>query len=105
MILDVPGLMPEALGRLAPGGRLGLVTADLPRMLGAMLRPSRSGRRRISASVVKESPQALERLMALHRAGGYRPLLGETFPLAGIARAYARADSGHKRGNLVILIV
>ena len=28
VILDVPGVLPNALARLAPGGRLGLVTAS-----------------------------------------------------------------------------
>jgi NADPH:quinone reductase-like Zn-dependent oxidoreductase len=41
VILDVPGLMPDAALRLAPKGRLGLVTADLAAMLGALLRPRR----------------------------------------------------------------
>jgi len=102
VILDVPGLMPDAAARLAPGGRLGLITADLATMLGAMLRPRRAGGRRLCANVVKETPQALARLVALHQAGAYRPLMGAQFPLADIAQAHAQADSGHKRGNLVI---
>jgi NADPH:quinone reductase-like Zn-dependent oxidoreductase len=102
VILDVPGVLPDALTRLAPGGRLGLVTADLASMLGAMLRPTRAGGRRLCANVIKETPQAMARLMALHDTGAYRPLLGAHFPLSEIARAHAQADSGHKRGNLVI---
>ncbi|MCC5974574.1 MAG: NAD(P)-dependent alcohol dehydrogenase [Rubellimicrobium sp.] len=102
VILDVPGLMPDAAARLAPGGRLGLVTADLAGMLGAMLRPRRAGGRRLCANVIKETPQAMARLVALHEAGAYRPLIGAQFPLKDIAQAHAQADSGHKRGNLVI---
>lgn len=104
VILDVPGLLPDALSRLAPGGRLGLVTADLGAMLGATLRPRRGGGRCIRAGIVKETPQAVARLLALHAVGAYRPLLGATLPLADIARAHALADSLHKRGNLVILM-
>jgi len=104
VILDAPGLLPNALARLSPGGRLGLATASLSEMLGAMLRPRRAGGRRLCVNVVKENPKAVARLMALHQAGGYKPLMGEAFPLSEIARAYARADSGHKRGNLVILM-
>lgn len=102
VILDIPGVMPDALARLAPGGRLALVTASLGQMLDAMLRPRRDGGRRICAGMVKETPEAMARLVALHAAGAYRPLLGESFALAEIARAHAVADSGHKRGNLVI---
>lgn len=104
VILDVPGLMPDALSRLAPGGRLGLVTAGLGAMLGALLRPRREGGRRLCAGMVRETPDAMARLLALHQAGGYHPLMGETFALADIARAHALADSNHKRGNLVILM-
>lgn len=102
VILDVPGALTDALARLAPGGRLGLVTADLVTTLGAMLRPRREGDRRLCAAVIKESPEAMARLMAMHEAGSYHPLLGTRFPLVDIVRAHAEADSGHKRGNLII---
>jgi len=102
VILDIPGLMPDAATRLALGGRLGLVTADLASMLGAMLRPGRAGSRRLCASVIKETQQATARLIALHDAGAYRPRIGAFIPLSEIAQAHAQADSGHKRGNLVI---
>jgi len=104
VILDVPGVMRDAATRLAPGGRLGMVTADLAQMLGAMLRPRRAGGRRLCAGVIKETPQAMARLLTLHRAGGYTPLMGENFALQDIVRAHALADSGHKRGNLVVTI-
>jgi NADPH:quinone reductase-like Zn-dependent oxidoreductase len=102
VILDIPGVLPDALARLAPGGRLGLVTADLPSMLGAMLRPGRGEGRRLCANVIKETRQSMARLLALHEAAAYRPLIGSVFLLSEIALAHARADSGHKRGNLVI---
>lgn len=104
VILDVPGVLPHALNALAPGGRLGLVTATLGQMIHAALRPNQSNHRRLCASVIQETPQAIARLIDLHRAGAYRPLVGETFPLTEIHRAHARADSGHKRGNLAILM-
>jgi NADPH:quinone reductase-like Zn-dependent oxidoreductase len=101
VITGVPGLMPDALARLAPGGRLGLITADLSSMLGAMLRPGRAGGRRVCASVIKETQQAMARLIALHDAPAYRPLIGSLIPFSEIALAHAQADSSHKRGNLV----
>jgi NADPH:quinone reductase-like Zn-dependent oxidoreductase len=102
VILDVPGTLPNALDRLAPAGRLGLVTATLGQMLGALLRPQRKGNRRICAGVVKETPHAVARLIDLYTNKSYRPLLGESFPLSSIRDAYERADSGHKRGNIVL---
>lgn len=102
VILDVPGFLVDAMARLAPGGRLGLVTADLRQMVGAMLRPKQAEGRRLCASIIKETPQAMTRLLVLHETGAYRPLMGESFALTDIARAHAKVDSGHKRGNLVI---
>ncbi|OJG00156.1 hypothetical protein AX760_25580 [Pararhizobium antarcticum] len=104
VILDVPGILPNPISHLAKGGRLGLVTADLASMLGAALRPMRVGARKLVAGVIKETPQALGRLIALHDIGAYRPHIGAEFPLSEIVQAHAQADSGHKRGNLVILM-
>ena len=102
VILDVPGPLPMALDRLAPGGRLGLVTPNLAQMIGASVMPSRSQGRRVCAGVIKENHRAVERLLNLHRTGRYRPLLGEVFHLDDIHYAHVAAQSGHKRGNLVI---
>jgi NADPH:quinone reductase-like Zn-dependent oxidoreductase len=104
VILDVPGLLPGAMAQLAPEGRLGLVTADLRGMLTAMLHPRRSGGRRLCAGIVKETPQAMNRLLAYFHAGAYRPVIGGEFPLQEIALAHAIAASGHKCGNLVITL-
>jgi NADPH:quinone reductase-like Zn-dependent oxidoreductase len=105
VILDIPGVMTDALARLAPNGRLGLVTADLATTLGAAMRPRRERGCRVCASVIKETPQAMGRLLAMHEAGAYRPLVGARFPFNEIAPAHAAADSGHKRGNIVIEMV
>ena len=83
---------------------MGLIAADLPSVLGAMLRPGHGEGRRLCANVIKETQQAMARLMALHEAAAYRPLIGSVFPLSEIALAHTQADSGHKRGNLVIAI-
>jgi NADPH:quinone reductase-like Zn-dependent oxidoreductase len=102
IILDVPGVLPNALTLLAPGGRLGLVTADLLQMVSAMMFPVRAGGQRIRAGVIKETPQALARLIELHSVGAYRPLVGDSLPFDEIVRAHTAADSGHKRGNVVV---
>ena len=102
VILDVPGLLPDARERLAPHGRLGLVTATLGQTLAATLWPRRAGNKRVCAGIVKETPAACARLLALHTAGAYRPLVGDTFSFADIARAHALVDSGHKRGSVLV---
>lgn len=82
VILEVPGPLPSgALDRLAPGGRLGLLTPSLLQVMGASLLPWRTQGRRICARIIKEPRHAMTRLMDIHAAGGYRPLLGEVFNL------------------------
>ena len=40
----------------------------------------------------------------LFRAGALRPVIDATFPLARVAEAHARVDSGHKRGSVVLAL-
>ncbi len=103
VIFDIAGTLPYQRARpmLAPGGRLCLVSADIADMLGASLRPRR-GAHRLCAGMVKEKPEALARLLAIHAAGGYRPRIGTTLPFAQIVAAHRLASSGHKRGNVVV---
>lgn len=102
-ILDVAGTMPyaKAAPLLAPGGRLGLVTADLAGQIGAGLRSKRGGHR-LCAGVIKETPAALARVLDLH-AQGYRPEV-TALPLTRIQEAHRIASSGHKRGNVVVVL-
>lgn len=103
VILDVMGKLGWAGARelLAPGGRYIQITADLWQMLGASLRPNRGGRRIITGTN-KEDLASLQRLVAIHQAGGYTPVVGEVLPFADLPRAHAIAESFHKPGNVVV---
>jgi NADPH:quinone reductase-like Zn-dependent oxidoreductase len=103
VIVDVMGTYPwsRAHPLLAQGGRLCMITADLAATLAAALRPRKDGRRRI-AGTSSESRTMMERLVALHQAGAYRPLVGKTLPFADLPRAHAIAETFHKVGNLVV---
>ncbi len=105
VILDVMGALgwPGARPLLAADGRLALVTADLGQMLGSALRPRREGRRFLTGTNPDTLP-AMRRLLALHQAGGYTPVLGPVLPFADLAKAHAIADSFHKPGNLVVVM-
>ena len=46
----------------------------------------------------------MERLLAIHAAGGYRPVIGGAWPLEEIVAAHRLAGSGHKRGNTVVVM-
>ncbi len=102
-ILDVMGSLPRAraLSLLRPGGRLMPVTPTLLDSLGASLRPRR-GQARITGSTTSEAKEKLVRLVELHRAGGYRPVVGRTLPFSEIAEAHRIAQGWHKQGNLVL---
>ncbi len=105
VILDVMGSLGWADARplLAPGGRLALVTADLSEMLGVGLRPHRGGRT-ILTGTNKDDLSSMKRLLALHLAGAYSPILGAILPFDRLIDAHALADSFHKPGNLVVVM-
>jgi NADPH:quinone reductase-like Zn-dependent oxidoreductase len=104
VILDVPCVDPIRLDRLKPGGRLARVTAGLFEILAASIRPGRGQGRRVLAGIIKENHATVHRLMCLHRDGAYRPVVGAMFGLSEIVQAHDLADTGHKRGNTVILM-
>jgi NADPH:quinone reductase-like Zn-dependent oxidoreductase len=103
VIVDVMGSLGwrGAHPLLAPGGRLALITANLTDMLGAMIRPHLEGRR-VLAGTGKDDLVSMQRLVALHLAGGYTPHVGPVLPFAELARAHAIAETFHKPGNLVV---
>jgi NADPH:quinone reductase-like Zn-dependent oxidoreductase len=105
VIFDVMGKLgwDGAAPLLAPGGRLVLVTADLAQMLGAGLRPRRDGRH-VLTGTSKEDRAGMERLLTLHRAGGYTPVVGPVLPFSDLAAAHALAEGFHKPGNVVVLM-
>jgi NADPH:quinone reductase-like Zn-dependent oxidoreductase len=93
---------PRARTLLAPGGRLiPVTTQSLWATLETPFGPSRDGRR-ITSGTFTETRAGMERLLALHAAGGYRPVIGATLPFAQIADAHRLAESRHKRGNVVV---
>ncbi|MES2440224.1 MAG: NAD(P)-dependent alcohol dehydrogenase [Verrucomicrobiota bacterium] len=105
VIVDVMGSLgwPGARPILAPDGRLVLITADLSQMLGSALRPRRDGRQFLTGTNKDDLP-AMRRLLALHEAGGYTPVLGPVLPFTDLGKAHAIAGSFHKPGNLVVVM-
>ena len=106
VIMDIAGTLPwpAARGLLAPGGRLvPVMTQSLWATVGAGLRPRQDGRR-ITAGSFSETKAGMERLLGIHAAGGYRPVIGAALPFEQIVEAHRLAGSGHKRGNVVVVM-
>lgn len=104
LVMDVAGTLSwkQAEALLAPGGILLPVTTSLGAMIGATLRPNREGLRRISGTTSADGPDAMRRLLDLHSRGALQPVIGATLPFEHIEKAHALAESGHKRGSVVV---
>jgi len=105
IILDAVGNCPfsRCERALSPGGRLLMVVASLGQMLGAMLRPSRAGRK-VLVGVSATRGEDLRVLGELAESGALRPVIDRTYPLARIADAHAFVDTGRKKGSVVITL-
>lgn len=99
VILDVMGSLgwKGAESLLSPKGRLVLITATLSEMLASALRP-----RRFITGTNKDDLSAMRRLVDLHTAGGYTPIVGQALPFDQLAEAHRIAESFHKPGNLIV---
>jgi NADPH:quinone reductase-like Zn-dependent oxidoreductase len=105
VVVDCVGNLPYPRVRhlLAPDGALLLVVADLRGLLTAGWHTRRSGHR----VVVSPGPYLaddLAHLVALADAGHYQPVRETTVDLDDITAAHRLADTGHKRGNVVVRI-
>jgi NADPH:quinone reductase-like Zn-dependent oxidoreductase len=88
---------------LTEGGRIGLVVADLPTMLASAWLSLTQQHKLVTGSGPENSPD-LEYLVSLCSQGRFRPVISETFPLEKIVEAHRRVDSGHKAGNVVVVM-
>ncbi len=85
---------------LRPGGLYLAIAADLPGML-AGLRQGPQGQRQLTGPA-PERPADVAWLVDLAAQGHYLPVIDRSYPLAQIAEAHARVETGHKRGNVVV---
>ena len=88
---------------LAPGGRLLLIVGSLGQMIGAMLRPSRAGRKVLSGIAVI-TPANLDLLRRLSESGEFKTVIDRTYPFARIVDAHALVDTGRKKGNVILTL-
>jgi NADPH:quinone reductase-like Zn-dependent oxidoreductase len=86
---------------LRPGGRLLRVVCSLGGLFAALWQ-GRSRGHRVIAGVSPGRVEDLRVALDLARAGALRPVIDATFPLAQVAEAHARVDSGRKRGSVML---
>ena len=104
VVMDCAGTLPypKFRRRLAPGAHLlVVVVGSLAQHLGYTLWPRRGGVR-LHVAPVADTPGAMDALIALYHAGGYRPWVGQTFAFDDIRAAHTIADTRHKRGAVVV---
>lgn len=104
VVMDTVGAstFAAACQALRPGGRYLAIAADLPAML-AGLRKGPQGQRQLSGPA-PERRADVALLAALAAQGHYRPVIDRIYPLAQVAAAHARVETGHKRGNVVLMM-
>jgi NADPH:quinone reductase-like Zn-dependent oxidoreductase len=105
VIMDTVGTAPfsRSKGALNPGGRLLLVLAGLPGVLGALWVNATAGKK-VVAGPSRERPEDLRLLAELAEQGKYRPVIDRTYPLERAAEAHAYVDTGRKKGNVVLTV-
>ncbi|WP_439154317.1 NAD(P)-dependent alcohol dehydrogenase [Yoonia sp.] len=97
----------RAKARLTDDGRYICPVLTLP-LLGAMLRSRMTGGRRAMFTAAGLQPPEILRahltqLLAMMEAGTLSPVLDRVYPFADLVEAHRHMETGHKRGNVVIV--
>lgn len=85
---------------LKPGGALVLSDAGIGQTLRCLTARGIRG----VAGVAKESCEVMEYLAGLVKSGALKPVIDRTYKLADMVAAHHHAESGHKKGNVVVEI-
>ena len=90
-------------GSLKPNG-LYLAVAGGLREMGQTLWTSRRGGKKVISGMGGEHNKDLDFLKELAEAGHLKPFIDQSYPLEQTADAHRHADTGRKRGNVVIKV-
>ena len=109
VIFDTLGIttFATARARLTDTGRYICPVLTLP-LLGAMLKTRLTGGRRALFTAVGLQPAGslranLDSLLAMVEAGTLSPVMDRIYPLADLIEAHRHMETGHKRGNVVVV--
>ncbi len=105
VIIDILGKSPFSRCRriLKPGGRLVFVSFKMRQVL-QMLWTAVSGSRKVVCALVAERQEDLVTVREMMEAGKIQSMVDRVFPLEQAADAHRHAESGAKRGGVVISI-
>ncbi|MGV6875565.1 NAD(P)-dependent alcohol dehydrogenase [Pseudochelatococcus sp. B33] len=101
IVADAVGALTFASARpiLAEGGRYLAIAGGMGDLLA---RPR--GSRRCIAGPAAEKPEDLAMLVEAWANGGFHPLIDSVVPFTELPRGHVRADSGRKRGSIVVTL-
>ena len=105
VIVDTAGTAPFKRSKksLTPNGRLLVVLGGLLDLLGAPI-ISVISHQRVIAGPASERIEDLHTLAKLSDTGVYKPVIDRSYSLDQIVDAHHYVDTGHKRGNVVIIM-
>ena len=105
VIVDNVGNAPysRVKGSLKKGGRLLLVVPTLPDMLVSPWVALASGKRALPV-LARATAESLRFLARLAESGEFKLVIDRRYPFEQMAEAHRYADTGHKRGNVVVTL-
>ena len=105
VIVDTVGTAPfsRCERSLNDGGRLLQVLGSLGDLLQAPW-VSLTSRKKVIAGPAAERVEDLRLLASLAESGEFKPVIDVRYPFERMADAHRRVDTGHKRGNVVVVL-